>query len=143
VDPRTKVAPPPDDLENEDKIPEPKPIDKRQKQMIEAFDIYIDNIKNPKDDELVEMKFYKGQIYWRHDHLDKALPLLEDIVDQHPEHETAEYSANMILDSLIRLKRYDKLLAWATKMMENKKFLEDKDGLRERLADIKAKSMRK
>jgi TolA-binding protein len=143
IDPRTKVAPPPDDLDSEKKIPEPKPIDGREKKMIDAFDIYINYIKNPKDEELVMMKFLKARIYWRHDHLEDALPIFQDIVDQHPDHETALYSAHIILDSLIRLQKYDELNKWAIKISTNQKFLEDKDDLRERVADIKAKSMRK
>jgi TolA-binding protein len=142
VDPRTKTAPPPVNLEEAKEV-KPREIDGREKKMIDAFDVYIRYIKDPKDEELVMMKFLKARIYWRHDQLDKALPLFQDIVEVHPTHETALYSANIMLDSLIRMKQFDQLLKWTNKLLKNQKFLEDKDSLRERLADIKAKSMRK
>ena len=143
VDPRTK-APPPELNDNDDrKVPEPKPIEDRQQQMIDAFDVYIDYIKDPADEELVMMKFLKARIYWRYDHLDEAIPLFTEIVEKHPQHETAEYSINILLDSLIRMKKYDEMNTLVVKVLKDEKFLEDKDELAERLMDIKAKSMRK
>src|SRR5216110_1021822 len=61
VDPRQKEK-----VEIEDeKAPEKKPIPERELKMIAAFDIYIKYIKDPKDDELVGMKFLKANIYRR------------------------------------------------------------------------------
>jgi pentatricopeptide repeat protein len=40
-----------------DKVPPPKQIPPREEKMLAAFDIYINYIKDPKDDELVGMKF--------------------------------------------------------------------------------------
>jgi TolA-binding protein len=145
VDPRVKNQA--DKVENVDKeydkVPEPKPIPPREEKMLAAFDIYINYIKDPKDDELVGMKFLKANIYRRYNHFDKATPLFEDILDKHREHETAEFSANLLLDTYNRTQEYDKMLALAEKLGKDQKFLEGKDDLKGVLADIKAKSMRK
>ena len=104
VDPRVKQqADKVEDIDKDyDKMPEPKPIPPREQKMLAAFDIYINYIKDPKDDELVGMKFLKANIYRRYNHFDKAIPLFEDILDKHREHETAEYSANLLLDTYNR-----------------------------------------
>ncbi len=144
VDPRTKAPTTElDDKSEKAKIPEPKPIGKREKKMIAAFDVYIKYIKDPSDDELVMMKFLKARIYWRHDRLEESFPLFMDIVEDHPEHETALYSANILLDSLIRLKKYDQMNKTVTKMLKDQKFLADKEELKERLLRIKGVALRK
>src|SRR5690606_5424518 len=53
------------------------------------------------------------------------------------------YSANILLDSLIRLKKYDEMNKLVVKLLKMKKFLEDKEDLTQRLLDIKAVAMRK
>ena len=62
-------------------------------------------------DELVGMKFLKANIYRRYNHFDKAIPIFNDILDKHRSHETAEFSANLLLDTYNRLQRYDDMIA--------------------------------
>ncbi|MDB4962045.1 MAG: Tetratricopeptide repeat protein [Myxococcales bacterium] len=145
VDPRVKgQADKVDDPGKDyDKTPEPKTIPPREEKMLAAFDIYINYIKDPKDDELVGMKFLKANIYRRYNQFDKAIPLFMDIIDKHREHETAEYSANLLLDTYNRTQKYDEMLALAEKLGKDPKFLDGKDDLKETLATIKAQSMRK
>jgi tetratricopeptide (TPR) repeat protein len=145
VDPRIKgQADKVEDIDKQyDKKPAPKAIPPREEKMLAAFDIYINYIKDPKDDELVGMKFLKANIYRRYNHFDKAIPLFEDIIAKHREHETAEYSANLLLDTYNRLQDYDAMLLLVNKLTADKKFLEGKEDLNETLAKIKAQSMRK
>jgi outer membrane protein assembly factor BamD (BamD/ComL family) len=145
VDPRVKQqADKVDNIDKEyDKVPPPKPIPPREEKMLAAFDIYINYIKDPKDDELVGMKFLKANIYRRYNHFDKAIPLFMDILDKHRSHETAEYSANLLLDTYNRMQRYDEMLALVDKLDGDKKFLEGKDDLAATMSKIKAQSMRK
>jgi tetratricopeptide (TPR) repeat protein len=133
-----------DEAKNPDKKPgPPQPIPERQQKMLAAFDIYINYIKDPKDDELVGMKFLKANMYRRYNHFDEAIPIFQDILDHHPEHETAEYSANLLLDTYNRLGKYDEMLALVDKLDANQKFLEGKDDLKATLNKLKAQSMRK
>jgi tetratricopeptide (TPR) repeat protein len=142
VDPRVKDTPL-DDEKNYDKIPPKQPIPEREQKMLAAFDIYINYVKDPKDEELVGMMFLKANIYRRYNDFDSALPIFEEILDKHRDHETAEYAANLLLDSYNRMQRYDEMLAVATKLDEDKKFLEDKPKLREVVTDVKNKYERK
>ena len=145
VDPRVKQQADKIDenVKDDAKVPEPKPIPAREEKMLAAFDIYIKYIKDPKDDELVGMKFLKANIYRRYNQFDKASPLFEEILDKHREHETAEFAANLLLDTYNRTQKYDEMLALAEKLGKDAKFLDGKDDLKGVLADIKAKSMRK
>jgi tetratricopeptide (TPR) repeat protein len=126
-----------------DKVPEPKPIPEKEERMLSAFDVYINYIKDPKDDELVGMKFLKANIYRRYNHFDKAVPLFLDILENHKQHETAEYSANLLLDTYNRMQKFDDMIALVDKLDKDTKFLEGKDDLRATLNRLKAQSMRK
>jgi tetratricopeptide (TPR) repeat protein len=144
VDPRTQLSPAALVEGDEDaKVPTPKPIEAREQKMVDAFDVYIKYIKDPKDEELVMMKFLKARIYWRHDHLEQSMPMFREIVDKHIDHETAEYSVNIILDSLIRLKNYTELNAFADELSKKKTWLADKDDIKSRIAEIRAVTKRK
>ena len=129
--------------DDEEKVGPPQEIPEREQKMIAAFDIYINYIKDPKDDELVGMKFLKANIYRRYNHFDEAIPIFQDILDHHREHETAEYSANLLLDTYNRTQRYDEMLALVDKIADDKKFLEGKDDLKATLDKLKAQSMQK
>ena len=146
VDPRAKqqaeIEGKKDDYTDKD-LAKPKDIPEREQKMLAAFDIYIKYIKDPKDDELVGMKFLKANMYRRYNHWDEALPLFQEILDKHSEHETAEYAANLLLDSYNRLQRYDDMLALADKLTKMPKFLDGKEDLSATLKKIKAQSMRK
>ncbi|KAB2911035.1 MAG: hypothetical protein F9K40_01495 [Kofleriaceae bacterium] len=149
VDPRVKVAP----LEfkddgKEQKVPEPQPIPEREKKMLDAFDIYINYIKDPNDEELVGMKFLKANMYRRYNHFDEALPLFEDIIKKHAKHETAYYSANIIIDIHIIRNENVKVAEWAKWVMDNPKFIsakedQDRTDLQERAGSIMAVAERK
>jgi tetratricopeptide (TPR) repeat protein len=149
VDPRVK-APPPDLDPKGGKIPEPQPIPEREAKMLDAFDIYIDYIKDPKDKELVGMMFLKANIYRRYNHYEEAIPIFEDIYKNHKEHETAEFSVNLILDSLNKTQRFDELLKWVDLLLADTKFLarvdegkDDDEKLQRTLEIIKQQSLRK
>jgi tetratricopeptide (TPR) repeat protein len=145
VDPRAKQEVADEDKEggkDDDKLGAAKPIPPREQKMIDAFDVYIKYITDPKDSERVGMMFMKANIYRRFNHYDLSTPILQDILQNHRDHETAEFSANLLLDQYRRQQDYDSLVALADKLEADKAFLEGKDDLKERLAQIKEKSMR-
>lgn len=139
VDPRKK-----EDIDPKaDKKSDPKPIPEREQKMLAAFDIYINYIKDPKDDDLVAMKFTKANIYRRYAHFDEAIPIFMDILEHHKQHETAEYSANLLLDIYNNQARYDDMLVLVDKLDGDAKFLEGKDDLKATLTKLKGQSLRK
>jgi len=149
VDPRVKVTP----LEfkedmKETKLPDPKPIPEREQKMLDAFDIYIKYIKDPNDEELVGMKFLKANMYRRYNHFEEAIPMFDDIIKTSPKHETAYYSANIILDIYIVKGDNVKVAEWAKWFLDNPKFItakedQDRTDLQERAAGIMAVAERK
>jgi tetratricopeptide (TPR) repeat protein len=150
VDPRKKLESKPEEADAYDKVPEPLPIPEREQKMIAAFDVYIDYIKDKKDPELVAMKFNKANLFRRYNRFDEALALFDDILTNHRDHETALYSANLMLDSLNRLQRYDQMLKWVDTLLADEKWLtkdddqaDDKEALKETLEALKRQSLRK
>lgn len=146
VDPRPQGVSAPDKLseEKEGDIPKPKEIPERERKMIDAFDIYITYIKDPTDDELVQMKFLKARLYWRYNQFDKAVPMFEDIIKHNIKHETGEYSINLLLDTLNRTHQYDKMIWWVNYLLDKEaKNLKDKEELWGTLNKLKRQSMRK
>jgi tetratricopeptide (TPR) repeat protein len=143
IDPRAKQQVEDEEKGYDKKPGPPQPIPEREQKMLAAFDIYINYVKDPKDDDLVGMKFLKANIYRRYNHFDEAIPLFMDILDHHTQHETAEFSANLLLDTYNRLQKYDEMLALVDKLDNMPKFLEGKDDLKQTLNTIKAQSLRK
>ncbi len=142
VDPRTDVAPP-DTETTVSAIPKKKPIPKRQQKMLEAFDVYITYVKDPEDEELVSMKFLKARLYWRYNHFDKATPMFEDLATNHLDHETGEWSVNILLHTYNQTQQYDKLVATAKRLKKRKQWLAEHDEVEGRLDTILAQAQRK
>jgi len=142
VDPRVK-APEIDPKDADKELPPPKEIPARELKMLEAFDVYITYIKDAKNSELVGMKFLKANIYRRYHHYEEAIPIFTDILDHHRDHETALYSANLLLDTLNRMRRYEDMIVWVDKLLADEKWLKDKEELKEVLETLKITSMRK
>ena len=126
-----------------DTVPPPIPIPPREAKLLAAFRIYIDYIKDPKDDELVRMKFFEANLYRRYNHFDKAVPLFEDILAHHREHETAEFAANLLLDTYNRMKDDKAMLALVERLAADRKFLEGRVELGELLSHLRIQARRK
>ncbi|HEU0033334.1 MAG TPA: tetratricopeptide repeat protein [Kofleriaceae bacterium] len=95
------------------KIPTPRPLPEREQHLVAAFDLYLKYVKDPDDSERIDVTFHKANVLRRYDHLEEAIPLYDDIVKHHPDHETAGWSAQLVLDSYNRLQKYDAMLAYA------------------------------
>jgi tetratricopeptide (TPR) repeat protein len=133
-----------DDLDKDyDKLPEPKPIPPKEQRLLDAFALYRTYIKDKNDDELVRIKFMEGNTYRRYNQLDKAIPWFEDILANHKTHETAEFAANLLLDSLNRQHRYKEMLAVAARLAADQEFLDGKADLSMRLAKLQIQRRRK
>jgi hypothetical protein len=93
-------------------------------------------------DDAVSMKYVRANLYRRFDHFDNALPMLHEIVDKHRDHEVAEYSVNLLLDSYNRLQRYDELVAFAERIRADRAWLANKPDLADTLRKIRIQSLR-
>ncbi|HEX4423562.1 MAG TPA: tetratricopeptide repeat protein [Kofleriaceae bacterium] len=93
--------------------PAPRPLPDQQQRILAAYDLYLTHVPDGQDDERIGVAFLKANLLRSYDHLAEAIPMFEDIVAHHPDHETAEYAAQLVLDSDNRLGRDAALLAFA------------------------------
>jgi tetratricopeptide (TPR) repeat protein len=98
-------------------------IPEYQKKMIGAFDTYIKYV--PDAPELVTIKYRKARIFYEYNHFAEAGPLFGDIVQKHPKHELAIYSANLWLDCLNALGKTKEVVALVDKFLEMPELMKD------------------
>jgi tetratricopeptide (TPR) repeat protein len=75
----------------------PSPIPESKKKLLEACENYIKFV--PKGDKVVEISYEAAKIDYDYNHLEEASKRFDDICDNHPEHQLAEYSCNLVLDT--------------------------------------------
>ncbi|HEX2689145.1 MAG TPA: tetratricopeptide repeat protein, partial [Kofleriaceae bacterium] len=112
VDPHAHPEPPRDEA-RDGAPPVPRPLPEPQQKLLAAYDVYLTHIADGADDERIAVTFLKADLLRRFDHLAEVIPLFEGIVAHHPDHETAEYAAQLVLDSYNRLSRYPEMLGFA------------------------------
>ncbi len=113
----------PDDKKRDEKDFKAQKIPEYQQKMIGAFDTYIKYV--PNSPEMVTIKYRKARIYYDYNHFDEAIKLFQDVVDHHPDHELAVYSANLLLDSLNITHRSKEVVALADKFMKIPQLMKD------------------
>lgn len=77
---------------------EKKKLPELHQKFIKATETYIKNIPHSK--YLVDIIYKQAITYYAFNHFDKAVPSFEMIVKKYPRDNLAEYSANLIMDSL-------------------------------------------
>lgn len=120
-------------------ITTPIPIPPKKQKMIAAFETYIKYVPNSKD--LVSIIYRKARIYYTHNHYDDAIKMFALITTKHSSHDLAEYAANLLLDSLNILKKYDELNRWVERYLKDPHLA--KGELKVTLEKLKVASMRK
>jgi hypothetical protein len=94
-------------------------------------------------DELPGFVFLRANLLRRHAHYDEAVPMFAELVTKHAEHETAEYAANLLLDTLNRQGKYDELAVWVDRMRADKKLLAKRGDLAASLDNLHVSVLRK
>lgn len=87
--------------------------------------------------------FLAGKYLWRRGESGRAERLFDRIVEKHPNATTAEYAANLLLDSLIRRRAYDDVETAVDLMLANKPLLAGRPELSETLRRIQAAAARR
>jgi tetratricopeptide (TPR) repeat protein len=73
--------------------------------------------------DAVVAEFIRANTLHSYDQLAAATPLYLDIVTNHRDHDVTEYAANLACDSLIRLEKFDELVAFVEQLRADKAFL--------------------
>ncbi len=122
-------------------LPPPRPIPEREQKLLAAVDDYLTFIVDPGDAQRVTMSFLKANLLRNHDHVAAALPILAEIVDHHPGHETALYAADLILNIHVVSGQHDRVTAWGRTLAARPGFMtarpgQDRSALAARVEEI-------
>jgi tetratricopeptide (TPR) repeat protein len=90
----------------------------------------------PRGDKWVEIAYKAARLYYQHNAFGEASDLFTRIVLDHPTHEVAEYSANLVLDAYNLLGDWRNVSGWAKRFYANKALLEAHPRLKDDLARI-------
>ena len=94
------------------KLPAPRPIPEAEQALLAAIDDYLTFVTDRKDPERVAISFLRANILRHHDHLEEALPVLQEIIEQHPETEQALWAADITLNVHVVAGQHDRVTAW-------------------------------
>ncbi len=121
-------------LKDPDATPEAQPLPPRQKRMLWVIDTVRQ--QDATSTESIAARFFAGVTLHRFDHLDDAIAIFVEIIDNHPRHNLAEAALHLALDTYNRLRKRDALLALVEHVRGNKDFLVGRAALAKRLDRI-------
>lgn len=98
-----------------------RPLTADEKKLAQACLLYLDKL--PDGPHAVEVAFKVGRLEYVSSDLAGAEKHLAWIAEKHPEHELAEYAANLVLDISNLRKDWTGLHAWAVKFMADKRLI--------------------
>jgi tetratricopeptide (TPR) repeat protein len=94
-------------------------------------------------DELPSLLFSRAHLAYQHNRFEEALPLWNEIVTKHPAHESAEFAATLLLDTLNRRGKFDELVAAVERMRADPKLVANRSMLRATLTTLHVQALRK
>jgi len=110
------------------------PLAPAQQKLVDACERYLK--WQPKGDKWVEIAYKAANIYYRHNDFAEATNLFTRIALDHPAHELAGYSTNLVLDAYNLLGDWRNVNGWAKRFYANADLLRTHPGLKEDLARV-------
>jgi len=126
-------------LDETDKIPptDPKkriPHAPAREALLAACDRYVKY--QPTGDKWVEVAYKAANLRYRHNEFGEATDLFTRIALDHPQHELAKYSTNLVLDAYNLLGDWKNVNGWAKRFYGNAALVKAHPGLKEDLARV-------
>jgi tetratricopeptide (TPR) repeat protein len=103
--------------------------------LIEAGDQYVTlitdllrtnpevKVKHPERGDLIpEISFVSAQTFYKHGQFKEAIKRLEQLFEYDPTHKYAAYAVNTMLDCYVRLRYWDEIEQWATRLIDARNF---------------------
>ncbi|HVI93494.1 MAG TPA: tetratricopeptide repeat protein [Anaeromyxobacter sp.] len=112
----------------------PTPLAPQRKKLVDVCERYLKY--QPKGDKWVEIAYKAANIYYRHNHFAEATDLFTRIALDHPEHELAGYSTNLVLDAYNLLGDWRNVNGWAKRFYANAALLRAHPALKDDLARV-------
>ena len=85
--------------------------------MLNAFQRFVCFVSE--SEELPQVKYRRARIFYEANHFEEAALIFRDIAFNHPQHELAEFAANLYLDSLNAISRRDGRVSCITEIKNN------------------------
>ncbi|MFT3914836.1 MAG: tetratricopeptide repeat protein [Anaeromyxobacteraceae bacterium] len=126
-------------LDETDKIPltDPRkqvPFAPLRRRLVDACERYLKY--QPAGDKWVEVAYKSANLHYRHNQFAEANAHFTRIALEHPSHELAKYSTNLVLDSYNLLGDWRNVNAWAKKFYANGALLKAHPALKDDLARV-------
>ncbi len=110
------------------------PIAPQRQRLLDACNRYLK--WQPKGDKWVEIAYKAARLYYQHNAFAEATDLFTRIALDHPAHELAGYSTNLVLDAYNLLGDWRNVNGWAKRFYANAKLIEAHPPLKPDLAKI-------
>lgn len=101
----------------------PCPIPADLQRLVASFDRYLQIV--PESPQRPNVEYRKARVYYEFQHFAEAAPIFDHIVTAYPGTDLATYSANLEMDCLAILKRYDPLRALVERVKKNPTLMKD------------------
>lgn len=85
--------------------------------MLNAFQRFVCFVNE--SEELPQVKYRRARIFYETNHFEEAAVIFRDIAFNHPQHELAEFAANLYLDSLNAISRREGRVSCITEIKNN------------------------
>ncbi len=127
-------------LDEQDKQRQPADPKKRlafapqRQRLVDACKRYLE--WQPKGEKWVEIAYKVANIYYRHNAFAEATDLFTRIALDHPSHELAAYSTNLVLDAYNLLGDWRNVNGWAKRFYANAELLKSHPALKDDLAKV-------
>jgi TolA-binding protein len=127
-------------LDEQDKQRQPADPRKRlalapqRQRLVDACNRYLE--WQPKGDKWVEIAYKVANIHYRHNGFAEATDLFTRVALDHPTHELAAYSTNLVLDAYNLLGDWRNVNGWAKRFYANAELLKANPALKEDLAKV-------
>lgn len=109
-------------------------IPPERERLLKACQRYLQYL--PQGGKWVETAYKAAQIYYRHNYFAEASDLFTRIALDHPKHELAEYSTNLVLDAYNLLGDWKNLNGWAKRFYANRELIDAHGGMKDVLAKL-------
>lgn len=99
-------------------IPKKKEMSDLHQRLVKACQRYVELA--PDGDRIVDVKFTMARTYYDHNYLEEAAAAFKDVAYSHSKHRLAVIAANLHLDSVNLLQKYDELEAEVNEYLDKK-----------------------
>ncbi len=110
------------------------PMAPARQRLVDSCERYLKAL--PKGEKYVEVAYKAARLYYQHNAFGEASDLFTRIALDHPTHELAGYSANLVLDAYNLLGDWRNVNGWAKRFYANKALLDSHPQLRDDLARV-------